>query len=214
MSEKRRRNVFGTSLDQNLAEVPNVPGPPAEQSPVSIPVPRSVVEQLNFAETRRSSSSSRKPRSGQVSYRGFPTDLKKSIRIAAHELYVTADEVVRATLEYSLGMYWSGKIALTPTPARMKMTLYPKSNKVVAQPTRGKKPKRKKPETPRWTEVVTYRGIPQSMQEAVKKIAEEHDIPVGEVAAYLIDHGMRAFRSGELVLQPVPKLGANTLFAE
>jgi hypothetical protein len=52
------------------------------------------------------------------------------------------------------------------------------------------------------------------MQEAVKKIAEEHDIPVGEVAAYLIDLGMLAFRSGELVLQPVPKPGANTLFAE
>ena len=94
------------------------------------------------------------------------------------------------------------------------MTLYPSNSKTIVQGKPRKGQKRKKTDKPRWATVVTFRGIPDELQEAVKQLAEERDIPVGEVAAYLIETGMRAFRSGELVLQPVPKPGANTLYAE
>lgn len=214
MSEKRRRSVFGT--DQHLGNDHSDLSEKAlaEATTQVVPVPRSVVDQLTFAETRKASAAPRTPRPGQVSYRGFPGALKETIRAASKELQVNVDEVVRATLEYALGMYWSGKLELDPMPARVKMTLYPPSHKALAQGKPRKGQKRKKADQPRWATVVTFRGIPDNLQEAVRQIAEERDIPVGEVAAYLIETGMRAFRSGELVLQPVPKPGANTLFME
>ncbi len=124
------------------------------------------------------------------------------------------DEVARATLEYALGMYWSGKLVLNPAPARLKMTLFPKDPKATWPISQQKKSKRKKVEAPRWRTVVTFRGIPAATREAVKQIAAEHTLPVGEVAAFLIGYGIGAFRSGELALRPVPKSGANTLFGE
>ena len=111
-------------------------------------------------------------------------------------------------------MYWSGKLVLNPAPARLKMTLYPKDPKAVRPISQQKKPKRKKVESPRWMTVVTFRGIPAPTREAVKQIAGERDLPVGEVAAFLIGYGIGAFRSSELALRPVPKSGANTLFGE
>lgn len=178
------------------------------------PIARSVVDQLTFAETRKASSIPKPPRPGQVSYRGFPVELKDALHAAAKELQVNLDEVVRATLEYALGTYWSGKLELDPMPARIKMTLYPSGSKNNSQAKPRKGQKRKKADKPRWATVVTFRGIPDDLQKAVKQIAEDRDIPVGEVAAYLIETGMRAFRSGELVLLPVPKPGTNTLYSE
>jgi hypothetical protein len=214
MSEKRRRSVFGSEPQpsRDLGDLPEKPLP--EAAPQIAPMPRSVVDQLTFAQTRKASSSPRPPRPGQVSYRGFPGELKEAIHAAAKELQVNIDEVVRATLEYALGMYWSGKLELDPMPARIKMTLYPSNAKTIVQSKPRKGQKRKKANKPRWTTVVTFRGIPDNLQEAVRQIAEDRDIPVGEVAAYLIESGIRAFRSGELVLLPVPKPGANTLFGE
>lgn len=176
-------------------------------------VPLSVVEQLNYAETRKSSTSSRR-RPGQVSYRGFPNGLMEKTREAAQVLQVTVDEVIRATMEYALGAYCSGRLSLDPSPASLKMTLYPEDSKTIVNSPRGKDPKRKKTAAPRWTTVVTFRGIPQPVQGAIRQMAEEHDIPVGEVAAYLVEYGINAFRSGELVLRPVPRPGSNTLFEE
>lgn len=214
MTGKRRRNVFGSDSqpDSGVGDLSEklLPG---EATPAA-PVARSVVDQLTFAETRKASSAPKPPRPGQVSYRGFPGELKESIHAAAQELQVNIDEVVRATLEYALGVYWSGKLELDPMPARIKMTLYPSNSKTIVQGKPRKGQKRKKTDKPRWATVVTFRGIPDELQEAVKQLAEERDIPVGEVAAYLIETGMRAFRSGKLVLHPVPKPGANTLYAE
>ena len=215
MAENRRRNVFELAKQQpSFSDIPPQSTLPAPGEPPSVPVPLSVVEQLHFAETRKPSSKNRHQRSNAVSYRGFPIELKESIRIVSQELQVSLDEVARATLEYALGMYWSGKLILNPAPARLKMTLYPRDPKAARPVSPSKKSKRKKVEPPRWMTVVTFRSIPVATREAVKQIAAEHDLPVGEVAAFLIGYGIGAFRSGELALRPVPKAGANTLFGE
>lgn len=213
MNEKRRRSVFGTP-SQTEVEADGVRTTPLlNERTIEPSAPLSVVEQLKFAETRKASAPPRR-RPGQVSYRGFPNGLMEKIRAAANELQVTVDEVVRATLEYALGTYWSGRLAIDPSPAKIKMTLYPKNSKTRATTFHRSGQKRKKTESPRWTTVVTFRGIPQPVHGAIRHVAEEHDIPVGEVAAYLIEYGINAFRSGELVLHPVPRPGSNTLFEE
>jgi hypothetical protein len=213
MNEKRRRSVFGAPSQTEVEAVGVRSTPLLNERTIEASAPLSVVEQLKFAETRKASTSPRR-RPGQVSYRGFPNGLMEKIRAAANELQVTVDEVIRATLEYALGTYWSGRLALDPSPAKIKMTLYPKDSKTRVTTSQRKGPKRKKTETPRWTTVVTFRGIPQPVQGAVRQVADEHDIPVGEVAAYLIEYGINAFRSGELVLRPVPRPGSNTLFED
>jgi hypothetical protein len=213
MNEKRRRSVFGGNSQPDSEGFFVSEEPRNDEGKSATPIPLSVVEQLNFAKTRKSASSPRH-RHGQVSYRGFPNDLTDTIRMAAKELQVGVDEVVRAMLEYALGTYWSGRLTLDPSPAKIKMTLYPKNSKAKATAIQNKGQKRKKTQAPRWTTVVTFRGIPQPVQVAVKQIAEEHDIPVGEVAAYLIEYGIIAFRNGELVLRPVPMPDANTLYSE
>ncbi len=211
MNEKRRRIVFGSHPHPDPERFFVSQEPRDDEGEIATPVPMSVVEQLNFAETRKSSSASRH-RLGQVSYRGFPDGLMETVRVTAKELQVSVDDVVRATLEYALGTYWSGRLILDPSPAKIKMTLFPKNSKARATAIQKKGQKRKKTKAPCWTTVVTFRGIPQPVQGTVKQIAEEHDVPIGEVAAYLIEYGINAFRSGVLVLRPVPKPGANTLF--
>ena len=62
--------------------------------------------------------------------------------------------------------------------------------------------------------VVTYRGIPPDLQKRLKRVAEEHSVPVGEVARRFLEHGLAAYEAGELVLRPVLVPGRLTLYPE
>ena len=208
MGENRRRSVFNHETSQTTSD-----SDPAAAMPV--PVAHSVLEQLNFAEPRKRAHPGGQPkRPGQVSYRGFPGELQEEIRLTARELQVSTDDLVRATLEFALGAYWSGKLAIDPFPGKMKMTLYPISKPQAQKTTKVNKTKRKKSESPRWIGVVTYRGIPLPIKDGVKQVSCDHDVPVGEVAAFLIQYGINAYRNGTLVLRPAPKTGSKTLFTE
>lgn len=212
MNENRRRSVFGAQSSQQFGD--SGPVPESHVQPCSTLAPRSVLDQLTYAEPRRRSHTiSPSQRPGQVSYRGFPKEILEAIRLAAGELQVSTDDLVRAMLEYALGVYWSGKLDLDPLPGKLKMTLYP-TGQQTPKAAQVKRQKRKKAEAPRWTGVVTYRGIPKTVKDGVKQIASEQDIPVGEVAAFLIQFGIHAFRNGNLALRPLPKSGSNTLFTE
>jgi len=61
---------------------------------------------------------------------------------------------------------------------------------------------------------VTYRGIPPDLQKRLKRVAEEHSVPVGEVARRFLEHGLDAYEAGELVLRPVLVPGRLTLYPE
>ena len=204
----QRRSVFGTTSQADL-----VPDFRSSSHTLETPVPITVVDQLNFAETKRKTATHR-PRAGQVSYRGFPEQLKGEVQRIAGELGVSCDEVARAALEYALGKVWSGQLILSPSPARVKMTLYPPNRESIKPSGQIKRAKGKKVTSPRWKAVVTFRGIPLPLQVAVKKIAGDHDLPIGEVAAFLVEYGTKAYQAGELVLRPVPRAGANTLFGD
>ena len=94
------------------------------------------------------------------------------------------------------------------------MTLFPTDPQSVLTVSKNKKTKAKKSGHPRWATVVTFREIPPAVRDAIRHIGIENDIPIGEVAAFLIEYALRAFRSGELVLHPVPKPGAKTLYKD
>jgi len=62
--------------------------------------------------------------------------------------------------------------------------------------------------------VVTYRGIPTELQKQLKQVAEEHSVPVGEVARRFLEYGLAAYEAGELTLRPVLVPGRLTLYPE
>ncbi len=61
--------------------------------------------------------------------------------------------------------------------------------------------------------VVAYRGIPEELQAEIKRIAEkELGVPLGEVARAFLEHGLAAYRAGDLRLAAKPVTGRLTLF--
>ena len=146
-----------------------------------------------------------------------------------------SDEVARALLEYSLGLYQSGKLVLHACPKAQRMTLFPQHRKRVPTypppgkkkagwlqqvfPVSGKKAigrnkgKRDKTEPSRWQQRVTYR-IAVELKEAIRVVAEEYTLPMGEVVWYFIEKALKAYRAGDLQLQPEPRIMGMTLFSE
>lgn len=146
-------------------------------------------------------------------YRGVPAELRKQVKEVAEELGVTADEVARAFLEYSLMCLQRGTLVLSgmPSQKRVKMTLYPFSGAGWAEngwtPQPPRRVGQKKDETPAlWREAAYYR-IPDELHERLKQAAQF--VPVGEAVAVLLKHGLESYRSGFLVLLPQPKTGPN-----
>ena len=62
--------------------------------------------------------------------------------------------------------------------------------------------------------VVTYRGIPKDVHEAVKGIAGKLGVPIGEVVRAFLEHGIDQYQSGALPLKPREKVTKSTLYPE
>jgi len=60
--------------------------------------------------------------------------------------------------------------------------------------------------------VATYRGIPPELQREIKEVAAELGVPVGDVARAFLEHGLRAYRDGELTLERHLAVGRWTLY--
>ncbi len=60
--------------------------------------------------------------------------------------------------------------------------------------------------------VATYRGIPPELQAQIKKIADDLDVPVGDVARAFLQHALEAYQAGQLRVKPQLKTGKRTLF--
>lgn len=146
-------------------------------------------------------------------YRGVPAAVREQVKAVAEELGVTADEVARAFLEYGLLCIQRGTLVIQPAASqrRVKMTLYPFSGAGWAEngwtPQPPKRSGRKKDETPAlWREIAHYR-LPDDLHEQIKRAAQL--VPVGELVAVLLKHGIESYQNGVLVLLPQPKIGPN-----
>lgn len=60
--------------------------------------------------------------------------------------------------------------------------------------------------------VVTYRGVPEELHEEIKAVAAGLGVNVGEVARAFLEHGLAAYRSGALELDPVAEAVTRTLY--
>ena len=61
---------------------------------------------------------------------------------------------------------------------------------------------------------VTYWGIPPDLNSQVQQLAEELGVPAGDVVRAFLEHGLRAYEQGDLMLQPRLRIGKMTLYPE
>jgi hypothetical protein len=60
--------------------------------------------------------------------------------------------------------------------------------------------------------VVTYRGIPKSLNEKVKQVAAELGVPIGDVVRAFLERGLADYKSGDVDLSPKLVTGRYTLY--
>jgi len=173
-------------------------------------------------KTKRNRDWDRAHRPEKVTYRGIPKRLQETITELAVSLNVPRDELVRAFLEHSLADLGANRLLLvapTNRPTGKKEAssaaywleqAFPATGRSQTA-TRGKKRGKDQPKKERWETRATYR-IPVPLKEQLRTVADEHDVPVGELALFFLDHGLRAYQAGELRLTPEPRTSGKTLF--
>lgn len=152
-------------------------------------------------------------------YVNVPLQVREQVLALAEHLNVTADEVARACLEYGLECVDDEKVQIhtRPNPLGRKMTLFPHDQARGWKEANGPRkeiPTRRINNLQREKKIypaVSYR-FPKRLHDDLCGLAMELDVPVGEVVAFLLRHGLDAYRNGELSFQPTPLSIKVTLF--
>jgi hypothetical protein len=236
-----RRDAF-SSLRQPESS-PDGPPVPEKKVGAEAPLITTAKQPLDLIpvaarRTKRNRDWDRNHRDEKATYRGIPKRLQETVSDLAANLNVPRDELVRAFLEYSLSDLQSNRLVIAAYPKAQRMTLFPtgEASNVYSskkepssaaawldqafpssgrgQSSAGKKKHGKaQNKKDRWESRATYR-LPLALKEQVKAIAEDHDIPVGELVLYFLDHGLRDYQNGELRLSPSPRSSGKTLFLD
>ncbi len=179
------------------------------------PPPTSILDSLRAEPPKRRDRSWDNARTHLVAtYRGIPIEVQSTVKEIAADLEVTTGEVARALFEYALRSVAQDQLRLQARPKGVRMTLYgPTGGKEDEPQTRtwpqakGSAKRRREKEPPRgWQRVVSYHGIPPEVQQEIKRIADRHTVPVGEVATLLLNFGLDALMRGDLRLTAHPKI--------
>ena len=143
-----------------------------------------------------------------ITYRGVSRELNDSLKSVATELQVTLDEVVRAFLECGLTAYHANELRLKPEIKDGKWTLYPstwgvktgmrKANPPIPIKPKSVKNKQKNVKSRDWERVRSYR-IPDEIHQAVRKLAAELFVPVGNVFCKLTEYAIIEYAAGRLI---------------
>lgn len=229
-----RRDAFShlpltLPADPGDEDQPTQSTPPFEPETVSHPldlIPRAAPRK------RRSRQWEAVHRAETVTYRGVPTEVQEQVTQIADSLCVSRDEIVQAFFAYAIEGYQNGSLQLMAHPKAQRMTLFPERNsgsthgpmktgwltEAYSTPLKRKanSPKKKQantPNAPDWKSRVTYR-IPVPLKEAIRSIAREHTVPIGEVVWFFFLLAIQALAAGDLSLHPTPKITGNTLFPD
>jgi len=180
------------------------------------PRPASVLDDLRVAEKkkRRRQYEMAYP---TVSFRGIPAEINEQILALANEHHVMAGEIVDTFLSYGLRCVDRGTLPLEPRPKAARMTLYPLSGNwqkrqgwseenpnPVPKPIPARKVHKEQKVPAAWESVVSYRGVGKETAKALRRLADKKYVPVGEVAAVLLKHGLEAYKAGRIRLNPQP----------
>lgn len=234
-----RRDAFSSLRQQDSS--PDVPTEPGKNTQVDIPLITTAKQPLDLIpvaarRTKRNRDWDHVHQPEKVTYRGIPKRLQEAVSGLATSLNVSRDELVRAFLEYSLSDLQARRLVIDAHPKSQRMTLFPTDQAATsysgkrepssaaswldqAFPSSGrapnsagkKKPKKDQDKRNRWESRATYR-IPVELKEQVKEIADDHDVPIGELVLFFLDHGLRAYQTGGLRLTPVQRTSGKTLF--
>ncbi len=232
-----RRDAF-SSLRRN--DLPDLDGNPLGevQSLPDPTIPKQPLDLIPVAPTRkkRNRDWDRAHQAEKITYRGIPQSLQDAINNLAENLSVPRDELVRAIFEFSLSKLNENGLAIQAHPKAQRMTLFPEKghftnsgagsnpysewlNQAFSKSGRrstsrsSKNHSRETRSKARWEERATYR-LPLSLKGQIKELADEYDVPVGEIALLFLDHGLTAYEAGELHLVPSPRSSGLTLFPE
>jgi len=144
-------------------------------------------------------------------YVNVSVELREQVLALAKHLGVTVDEVARAFVEYGVACVDEERLHLRAqsNPHGRKMTLFPKERAKgwqEANESPREIPARKKKRismAKRVYPAVSYR-LPEKVHDDICGLAMDLDVPLGEVVSFLLQHGLDAYRSGKLSLQPQP----------
>lgn len=192
-------------------------------------LPSEFADRIPLADTagswnRRGRRPARRNRKWEKEHRPYryvkvPLQVREQVLALAEHLKVTAAEVARACLEYGLECVDDERLVLQvrPNPLGRKMTLFPRDQARGWKETQGPHkeiPARRRSHPDREKKIhpaVSYR-FPKELHDNLCGLAMELDVPVGEVVAFLLRHGLEAYQKGKLCFQPAPLSVKTTLF--
>lgn len=151
-------------------------------------------------------------------YVNVSVELREQVLALAEHLGVNVNEVARAFVEYGVECVDEEKLHLRaqPNPHGRKMTLFPKGHAKGWRKTNESPreiPARKKKRSKKAKRVypaVSYR-LPKKVHDDICRLAMDLGVPLGDVVTFLLQHGLDAYRSGKLNLEPQPMTVKMTL---
>ena len=146
-----------------------------------------------------------KPKVHIATFRGIPLKLHQNLKSIAQELGISPGELARYFLEEGLARIEDGEEEIAPSFVPGGYTLYPDEKKAAQNKPRRKRSKKGQP--PR-----SYYGVPREVVQAVLERSQALGVTQGELARFLFERGIELYRSGELVLEPVPVQKIATLY--
>ena len=146
----------------------------------------------------------------RATYRGVPEALIENIKEIAANLQVNTGDVARAFLEFGINCFEEGEIQLNPKLKAQRMTLFPKEGKAIGWKDKkswnvgkaNQQIKIKAATGDSWRSLVSFRGIPRELHQAVKSLAEQYSIPQGELVTVFFHYALHAYELGRLSLIP------------
>lgn len=144
-----------------------------------------------------------------IQFRAIPVETHETILWLADYYKVSAGQIARMLLEHGLECYREGVLSFTPEVSGGKWTLFPKNQNTVKrtkntgrrtpmQLGREKAGEKRKKKTGLIR--VAYRDIPEAIQNNLRRIADEQDVPLTEVGRMLLQFSLEDVERGALVL--------------
>jgi hypothetical protein len=189
-----------------------------DKDPVEIPFPKppDIYESLRVAEPRqRNRTWEKRHQSQKVVYRGVDPKLALRVKNIAKENNIREGEVARFFLEYGLRAYGTGELDLTPypNPERLRMTLFPSTNRIKQKNKKSSSKRRKMASPPFWKVITTWRNFPPEVKSEISDLASEAGlgVPVGELVTALLRFSFIAYDKGLFKLKPVAEMNNHKL---
>ena len=80
------------------------------------------------------------------------------------------------------------------------------------RPAKGSRNRKWEKEQRQQIGVVTYRGVPKTLNEKIKKVASELGVPIGDVVRAFLERSLNDYKDGKLNLDPELVTGRYTLY--